>query len=229
VSGDWLPGNRDRHRPAAGASPPGACPRARALVPVVVVLLLICGFAVGAQFGSATEQPAANIDLRAEGLLLSRCAVCHSTDMVTQQRLDRVKWDATVKKMMHWGADLSKEEAVLLTDYLSARYHPDVPDQEPVRPGETAEPLHAPEVSAAGRPAGEAGRGEVVYEHNCQACHGSGATGGVGPRLSGNPILGDEDRFWETVLHGRGAMPAWESALGAQDIADVRAWLQTIK
>ncbi len=83
--------------------------------------------------------------------------------------------------------------------------------------------------AAAGYPAGEAGRGELAYTHNCQACHGAGASGGVGPKLAGNPILGDEGRFWETVLHGRGAMPAWESALGEQGIADVRAWLQTLR
>ncbi len=192
-------------------------------------VLVACGCAVGAQFSAATDPPATNIALRAEGLLLSRCAVCHSTDLVTQQRLDRGRWEATIQKMMHWGADVSKEEAVLLTDYLSARYHPDAPDQEPVRQSETAEPLRAPEAAAGGRPAGETGRGEVVYAHNCQACHGSGAAGGVGPRLAGNPILGDENRFWETVLYGRGAMPAWETALSAQEIADVRAWLEAVR
>lgn len=188
---------------------------------------MACGFAVGAQFSAATEQPATNIDLRVEGLLLSRCTVCHSTDLVTQQRLDRGRWEATIDKMIHWGADVSKDEAAMLASYLSARYHPDAPDQEPA-PAAVAEPLRV-ETQAAGHPAGEEGRGEIVYAHNCQACHGAGATGGVGPRLAGNPILGDEHRFWDTVLHGRGAMPAWESALGAQDIADVRAWLQTIK
>lgn len=167
--------------------------------------------------------------LRAEGLLLSRCEVCHSTDLVRQQRLDRTRWETTVKKMIHWGADLSQEEAVLLVDYLSTRYHTDAPDQEPVRQSETAEPLRAPEVASDGRPAGETGRGEIVYAHNCQACHGSGAAGGVGPRLAGNPIVGDGDRFWETVLHGRGAMPAWDAALSVQEIADVRAWLQAIR
>lgn len=180
--------------------------------------------------GHAEEADREKLALRAEGLLLSRCAVCHSTDLVTQQRLDRGRWEATISKMIHWGADVSKDEAETLVNYLSARYHPDAPDQEPVHAmGTVAEPLRVETDAATGRPAGEAGRGEVVYVHNCQACHGSGATGGVGPRLAGNPIVGDEDRFWETVLHGRGAMPAWESALNAQEIADVRAWLQTIR
>ena len=193
-------------------------------------VLVACGCAVGAQFSAATDPPATNIALRAEGLLLSRCAVCHSTDLVTQQRLDRGHWEATIKKMIHWGADVSQEETALLVDYLSGRYHPDAPDQQPAHaPEHAAEPLHVETNAAIGRPAGETAHGEVVYAHNCQACHGTGAAGGVGPALAGNPILGDENRFWETVLHGRGAMPAWESALSAQEIADVRAWLSAIK
>lgn len=201
--------------------------RAAGVRMALVSLVVLAAWAIG--YAEEAGPDRANIALRAEGILLSRCAVCHSTDLITQQRLDRGRWEATIKKMMHWGAEVSQEETVMLADYLSARYHPDVPDQEPVHAtGVEAEPLRMETNTAAGHPAGEIGRGEIVYAHNCQACHGSGATGGVGPRLANNPILGDEDHFWETVLHGRGAMPAWESALSAQDIADIRAWLQTI-
>jgi cytochrome c oxidase cbb3-type subunit 3 len=193
-----------------------------------VSLIVLAAWAVGqAEEASPDRQQLA---FRAEGLLLSRCAVCHSTDLVTQQRLDRGRWEATISKMIHWGADVSKEEAGILATYLSARYNPDAPDQEPAHAtGSATELLRVETNAATGRPVGETGPGEIVYAHNCQACHGSGAAGGVGPRLAGNPILGDEDHFWETVLHGRGAMPAWESALNAQEIADVRAWLQTIR
>jgi cytochrome c oxidase cbb3-type subunit III len=193
-----------------------------------VSLIVLAVWAVGqAEEASPDRQQLA---FRAEGLLLSRCAVCHSTDLVTQQRLDRGRWEATISKMIHWGADVSKEEAGILATYLSARYNPDAPDQEPAHAtGSATELLRVETNAATGRPVGETGPGEIVYAHNCQACHGSGAAGGVGPRLAGNPILGDEDHFWETVLHGRGAMPAWESALNAQEIADVRAWLQTIR
>jgi len=119
---------------------------------------------------------------------------------------------ATVEKMMHWGAELSQDEAALLVRYLSARYHPGAPDQLPSLES-------------------EADKGEVLKPEpastgpNCQACHGAGASGGVGPKLAGNPILKHEGAFWETVLYGRGAMPAWGSALSQQDIADVHAWL----
>ena len=70
-------------------------------------------------------------------------------------------------------------------------------------------------------------KGAGLFEHNCQACHGTGATGGMGPKLVKNPILRHEDLFWETVLHGRGPMPAWGSVLSHQDIADIYAWLTT--
>ena len=202
--------------------------RAAGVRAALISLVVFAAWAIGHAEEAGSNQ--AKIELRAEGLLLSRCEVCHSTDLVRQQRLDRAKWDATVKKMIHWGADLSQEEAVLLVDYLSARYHPDAPDQEPVHAsGHAAEPLRVETDAAAGHTAGDAGRGEIVYAHNCQACHGSGAAGGVGPKLAGNPILGDEDRFWETVLHGRGAMPAWESVLNEQEVRNVQTWLKTIK
>jgi cytochrome c oxidase cbb3-type subunit 3 len=38
----------------------------------------------------------------------------------------------------------------------------------------------------------------------------------------------DEGAFWETVLYGRGAMPAWSGILTDQDIADIHAWLKSI-
>ena len=163
---------------------------------------------------------------QAEALILARCAVCHSPDLITQQRLPPERWEAVVEKMKHWGADISREEAGLLVRYLSARYHPDAPDR--LLPLEheagAAEPLRQ-EPASTGPLVGVGKRGAGIFEHNCQACHGPGGIGGVGPRLSNNPILKQEDLFWETVLHGRGPMPAWGSILSEQDIADVHAWL----
>lgn len=72
-----------------------------------------------------------------------------------------------------------------------------------------------------------AARGRGVYEHNCQPCHGAEGVGGVGPKLAKNQILKRDDLFWETVLQGRGPMPAWGSVLSHQDIADILAWLET--
>jgi len=166
--------------------------------------------------------------LRAEGLIIARCSVCHSADLIAQQRLPRVRWEATVEKMKHWGAEISEDEAALLVRYLSARYHSGAPDQLAPLDSEMrrAEPFtHEP---AAGGPiVGAPARGGGIFAHNCQACHGADGVGGMGPKLVKNPILKHEDLFWDTVLNGRGPMPAWGSALSHQDIADIYAWLLT--
>jgi cytochrome c oxidase cbb3-type subunit III len=165
---------------------------------------------------------------RAEGLIIARCAVCHSQDLIIQQRLPKNRWEETVEKMKHWGAEILPEEADLLVRYLSARYHPGAPDHLPPIDSELrqAEPLKQ-EPSSTGPVVGHAARGAGIFEHNCQACHGVRGSGGMGPKLAKNPILKHEDLFWETVLHGRGPMPAWESFLSQQDIADIHAWLMT--
>ena len=179
---------------------------------------------------SAEEENLATVSVslapRAEGLILARCSVCHSADLIVQQRLPLVRWEATVEKMRHWGAEISKDEAELLVRYLSARYHPGAPDRVPLLDHEIGktEPL-TQEPAAGGRMVGVAARGADIFAHNCQACHGTGAMGGMGPKLAKNPILTQEDLFWETVLHGRGPMPAWGSVLNQQEIADIHAWL----
>jgi len=76
---------------------------------------------------------------------------------------------------------------------------------------------------------GLADRGYEVYNLHCKACHGNLAKGEYGPKLQQNPILQDNDKFWKTVLKGRGNMPAWEERLSSQQIADVQAYLQTLE
>jgi cytochrome c oxidase cbb3-type subunit 3 len=193
---------------------------------------MILGFVGLAVVTAAQEEDLASVSAelapRAEGLVIARCSVCHSPDLVSQQRLPKDRWEATVEKMRHWGAEISADEADLLVRYLSARYHPGAPDHLPPFEGDLrkAEPLQQEPVSE-GPLTGVAVRGAGIFEHSCQACHGTGAMGGMGPKLAKNPILRHEDLFWETVLHGRGPMPGWESVLSRQDIADVHAWLET--
>jgi cytochrome c oxidase cbb3-type subunit III len=165
---------------------------------------------------------------RAEALIIARCSVCHSPDLIVQQRLQRERWRATVEKMKRWGAEISNDEAELLMQYLSARYHPAAPDQLPPfdRELRKAEPL-TQEPGPEGPLTGVAARGAGIFEHNCQACHGIGAVGGMGPRLVKNPVLSHGESFWGTVVHGRGSMPAWGAILSHQDIADIHAWLLT--
>lgn len=194
----------------------------------VTGLLFFTGVLVCAMTTTAQEEDrdalATALAPRAEGLIIARCSVCHSPDLIAQQRLPQDRWMAVVDKMVHWGAEVSPEEAALLVRYLSARYHPGAPDHLPPIEVAPAHPL-APEPTAEEPVTGVADRGAALFAHNCQACHGAGAMGGMGPKLAKNPILKHEDLFWETVLHGRGPMPAWGSALSPQDIADIYAWL----
>ena len=195
----------------------------------MLIGVLVLGVAGGAAMtGAQEEDVVATLAPRAETLILARCSVCHTPDLVAQQRLPKDRWEATVQKMRHWGAEITEEEAGLLVRFLSARYHPGAPDQLPPLDSELrkAEPL-TQEPAAEGPLVGVAVRGAGIFDHNCQACHGTGATGGFGPKLAKNPILKHEDLFWETVLHGRGPMPAWGAALSHQDIADIHAWLLT--
>jgi len=197
-----------------------------------MVFLLVIGLVGLAVVTAAQEEDLATVSaalaLRAEGLIIARCSVCHSVDLIVQQRLPRARWEATVKKMEHWGTEISNDEADLLVRYLSARYHPGAPDQLPPLDSELrkVEPL-TQEPVAEGPLTGVAARGAGIFEHNCQACHGAMAIGGMGPKLVKNPILKHEDLFREMVLHGRGPMPAWGSVLSSQDIADIHAWLAT--
>jgi cytochrome c oxidase cbb3-type subunit III len=174
--------------------------------------------------GRAEAQPA---DQQAQRLLASRCSVCHSTDLVLQQRLPRDRWDATVGKMVHWGAQLDKEEAALLTAFLATYFHPEA---GPVVALPTASPpvQAGRESGATPAPGGAAARGAALYKQNCLPCHGEAGSGGVGPKLARNPILAQADRFQTTVSQGRGAMPPWGSVLRPQEIADIHAWLNTL-
>jgi mono/diheme cytochrome c family protein len=78
-------------------------------------------------------------------------------------------------------------------------------------------------------PAGESAQGEKLYNASCVVCHGSRATGGVGPRLAGNPVLSNEQAFWKIVYEGRHVMPPLKRAVSEQQMADIKAWLKTLR
>jgi mono/diheme cytochrome c family protein len=77
-------------------------------------------------------------------------------------------------------------------------------------------------------PTGDNKRGEGLYNASCVVCHGPRATGGIGPRLAGNPVLSNEQAFWKIVLEGRHVMPPLKDALTEQQIADIQAWLKML-
>ena len=76
---------------------------------------------------------------------------------------------------------------------------------------------------------GDSNRGETLYQASCIVCHGPRGTGGIGPRLAGNPVLSKEKTFWTVVYEGQHAMPPLKGAVTEQQMADIRAWLQTLR
>lgn len=76
---------------------------------------------------------------------------------------------------------------------------------------------------------GDSRRGEKLYDASCVACHGPRATGGIGPRLAGNPVLSNEKVFWTVVYEGQHVMPPLAGVITGQQMADIRAWLLTLR
>ncbi len=52
----------------------------------------------------------------------STCLVCHGSDVMEQQRLNRGQWEREVDKMVRWGADVKPEYKDQLVDFLSSRW-----------------------------------------------------------------------------------------------------------
>lgn len=87
----------------------------------VVLLTLVLGLAA---CGSKTPEPVAPTPGEATGLdgqaiLLEKCTVCHSADVVNEQSLDAVGWAALIDDMIAKGAKLTNDEAAALAEYLS--------------------------------------------------------------------------------------------------------------
>lgn len=76
---------------------------------------------------------------------------------------------------------------------------------------------------------GDSNRGEKLFQASCIVCHGPSATGGIGPRLAGNPVLSKEKIFWTVVYEGQHAMPPLNGVVTEQQMADIRAWLLTLR
>jgi cytochrome c oxidase cbb3-type subunit III len=201
---------------------------------VFVVIPFVKGFADD-RTGENTAQeslPSVSDEQDSKRLLTARCAVCHSTDLIVQQRLTPTQWIKTLSKMERWGAQISSAEQTQLANYLAARYHPGASGLLEQTPQDSLEaPITEPAIHPGmpEHPEGRPDHGQRLFGQNCVPCHGLAAAGGMGPKLAKNPILTDERRFWGTVRHGRGAMPAWNAMLNAQEIADIQAWLKTLE
>ena len=63
------------------------------------------------------------------------CVACHSADIIRQQRLTEKQWQATVTKMVGWGAPVDEKEKDALIAYLVKNFGPDNDRFEPVTTG----------------------------------------------------------------------------------------------
>ncbi len=74
--------------------------------------------------------------------------------------------------------------------------------------------------------------GMRIYGNNCSQCHGLDAGGALGfPNLADNDWLygGSADMIKHTIVNGRrAAMPAWESILGDEGIAEATAYILSL-
>jgi mono/diheme cytochrome c family protein len=88
------------------------------------------------------------------------------------------------------------------------------------------------ETQYAGRAyAGDAVHGKLVFDTNCATCHGAGGrSGGVGP-----PLIEESERMSleQTIVWIENPFPPmpalYPSPLSETDVADVAAFVQTIK
>ena len=100
------------------------------------------------------------------------------------------------------------------------------------RAGETGHNVgakDAPSQVKSPHPTGNSKQGEQWYEASCVVCHGPQAKGGIGPPLAGNPVLSNDKAFWKIVREGKHVMPPLKDALTEQQLADIRAWLQSLR
>lgn len=80
----------------------------------ILVLLLPM---LGTQFKPLPPGPA-------KAKVEAACYMCHSADILVQQRLTQKQWTATVEKMMRWGAVVDEKDKQPIIDYLAKHFGP---------------------------------------------------------------------------------------------------------
>ena len=131
--------------------------------------------------------------------------------------------------MLAWGSTFDTTKRDVLIDYLSAYFNPSSPDT--IEPLVNQPPhLSAEELSAIKALKGNVKAGEQLYAGQCAICHENPADGVTsGTVLEGNPILYDDQAFWNVVLNGRHDMPSYQMSISNQEVTDILAWLKTLR
>jgi mono/diheme cytochrome c family protein len=152
------------------------------------------------------------------------CLICHSQELVTQQRLTAKQWKSEVEKMIGWGAPVPPDQIQALTDYLTGEF-PATRVREPQRRAPLAElEVNRERVSAV---AGDPIPGERLYMTHCSTCHGPAGQGAeLGPNLVEKPFLLEPGSFQSVVKDGRNRMPGFAAVLSSEQSAHILVWLR---
>jgi len=159
----------------------------------------------------------------------AHCEICHDRGMIIQQRLTPEQWQAEVKKMQKWGAQVPADQEKSLVDYLSGQFKAgavpmSAPESSSVTLFDSVKPLADP-----ARFHGEARVGHGLFTDACAECHGVDARGKQGSNLVQQPILYRFNDFQEIVMRGRRTMPAFSGVLERKQLEDLVAWLRTLQ
>lgn len=65
------------------------------------------------------QAPATEIDV--EALIIEKVNNHHDLERIWNAKFDRVKWEATIDRMIGYGAKISPEEKQIIIDYLLSR------------------------------------------------------------------------------------------------------------
>lgn len=69
--------------------------------------------------------------------------------------------------------------------------------------------------------------GARVYQDNCETCHGEGLHNNSGVTFDLRRLHADEhERFVNSVLNGKNAMPAWRGALDTDKIEQLWGYIR---
>jgi mono/diheme cytochrome c family protein len=157
------------------------------------------------------------------------CQMCHSVEMISQQRLTRAQWDKTVAKMAKWGPALGPGEDRQIADFLSGPKGPPASPSPAPPPRMTTlaavEATLAPEGDAE---KGDADKGAERFAKICATCHGKDARGDKAPSLVGRPVLSRPADWQAAIDKGRRRMPGFQNVVSAGDATDMLAWVRKI-
>ena len=88
---------------------------------------LVAGLLLGV-VGSGAPSPPGPIGPLPAGrhveLVAARCIICHSLELVAQQRQDRAGWQVIVDRMDTYGVPIPPEDKKVILDYLSEHLGP---------------------------------------------------------------------------------------------------------